>query len=490
MSRAMIFLVLYLFTFAQFALAQPHCDQPRDFTVRDKIVGGRLAIIDNWPGQAALRLQSSSGPKYVCGGTLITPDTILTAAHCVVDLSQSNGKWFDPNGQLAEIVLGTDDLRVVEPRHVRDISQIIKHEAYVSAGKGNDIALIRLLNPFDGKQSRLSLLPEADPNKAWVTPLMVAGVGVDHDGGRLKEFRAANGSAFQAGVERLLETTVPMADAASCKAAYASATIGDGQICAGFVEGGKDSCQGDSGGPLVAFDRLGCPYQVGVVSWGAGCAKPSAYGVYTRISAYASWIRQHVSSVRSIAREDMNAPAVSRNQLVESTFASLNDELPGAAGRAKVEIPAGHKLRLGENGLFKIKSNIAGWPILIDINNNGEVAQLYPNQFSSAKRIESGSEISVPDTDAYRLPAQEPAGTGKLVALIVPDNFNMEALNKAKGAKGFGVVANLPYLQNLIQLIRIARGAGVKGFEVQATSGVPDDASGWALVDLDYEIVR
>ena len=494
MLRSMIFFILYWLILAPLASAQSRCDQARDFRVRDKIVGGRPATIGNWPGQAVLRLRTSSSRLYVCGGTLIAPDTVLTAAHCVIDLSQSGGNWYDLRGDLAEIVLDTDNLKAVAPGHVHQISQIVKHEAYVSAGRGNDIAVIRLRNASDAAQSRLSLSPQSDPSKAWVTPVMVAGFGVNHDGGGLREFRGNNGTAFRAGTERLLETTVPLADAESCRSAYGTAAIGEGQICAGFVEGGKDSCQGDSGGPLVAFDRYGCPYQVGIVSWGAGCAKPNAYGVYTRISAYAAWIRQHVGNVRAISLEDVDAPTASRNELVEGTFLSLNDELPGAAGRLTVAIEGGTKLRLGDLAVLKIRSDIAGWPVIVDINANGEVAQLFPNQFSSAKRIETGGEMRVPDNDAYRFPAQEPTGRGKLVAFIVPDKFNMAALDKAKGGKGFGVTANLPYLQNLIQLIRIARGAGIRGFGVEATANAPTaaavDPADWALADLDYEIVR
>jgi hypothetical protein len=141
---------------------------------------------------------------------------------------------------------------------------------------------------------------------------------------------------------------------------------------------------------------------------------------------------------------------------------------------------------------FTIKGEIAGRPLLIDINANGDVAQLFPNQFSAGNQIEAGGKFSVPDNEAYRFPAQEPTGRGKLVALIVPEAFNMKALDEAKRSKGFGVEANLSYLQNLIKLIRIARGE--KGFGVEATASPPGtnegETKGWALADLDYEIVK
>jgi hypothetical protein len=486
----LISLVLLLPATPAFSIIANRCDQPRNFAARDKVVGGRLAILANWPGQVTLRLRGASGPSYVCGGTLITEDAVLTAAHCVAGFSEQGGEWRDTSGRIAEIVFGTDDLKTVDTSHIRAIGKIIPHEAYVSARRGHDIALIRLRSPAGGQVSRLSLALASDPGKAWVTPLMVAGFGAEFDGGKLRTFADKAGSAFYAPTDRLLETVMPLTDAESCKSAYTASTIGDGQICAGFVEGDKDSCQGDSGGPLVAFDRKGCPYQVGVVSWGAGCARPNAYGIYTRVSAYAAWIRGHVGGVRSVALDEVIAPAsTTRNELVDAIALQLRDELKGAQ-TAQLTMSGGSKLRLGKDGIFTIRTPIAGRPILIDINANGEVAQLFPNQFSDAKQLSAGRDFAVPDSQLYRFPAQEPTGPGKLFALMVPDSFNMGALEKSKGTKGFGVVANLPYLQNLLQLIRNAR--GVKGFGIEATgsTGSAGDASGWAFGELDYEITR
>ena len=85
----------------------------------------------------------------------------------------------------------------------------------------------------------------------------------------------------------LQKVTVPFVDEATCKDAYGSSSITDGMICAGRK--GKDSCQGDSGGPMVNMNGE----QVGIVSWGYGCAAAGYPGVYTRVSNYASWIENH-----------------------------------------------------------------------------------------------------------------------------------------------------------------------------------------------------
>ncbi|XP_069690324.1 trypsin-7-like [Periplaneta americana] len=83
----------------------------------------------------------------------------------------------------------------------------------------------------------------------------------------------------------LQKVEVPIVEVSRCRSLY-SDQLPEHQICAGYPEeGGKDSCQGDSGGPLVVGGR-----QIGVVSWGYGCAEPRYPGVYTEVSAYRSWI--------------------------------------------------------------------------------------------------------------------------------------------------------------------------------------------------------
>lgn len=455
----------------------------RDFKSRDKIVGGRPAKIDHWPGQAVLRSNDRRGKiLYFCGGTVIARDTVLTAAHCVRDFHRGADGQHYYRGGIVQVLLNTKDLKQA-PVSTHDVRDVIVHESYKSASSGDDIALIRLADPIHEPVARLALSPKADPLEGSVTPLMVAGFGVQADGGGLITYRTDNGETFDAGSDTLLETVVPLASQEACAGVYRGSTVGAGQICAGFVQGGKDSCQGDSGGPLVTFDQSGCPYQIGVVSRGFGCARPNAFGVYTRISAYADWIRGKVTDVTMVEERDLVRAATAASDLVEAVFSQLNDLLGRSRGRVDIRLDKGSQIRLGADGVFSLTSSLAGRPLIIDINSKGQVTQLYPNEFTAAKQMAAGDTLTVPDRPLYRFPAQEPLGPSRLVAIVVPDKFDMEALQQAKGTKGFSVGPGLSYLQNLIQLIRNAQGA--KGFGVEGDG----ELAGWGLADFAYEVV-
>ena len=81
--------------------------------------------------------------------------------------------------------------------------------------------------------------------------------------------------------------------------------IHESQICAGFAQGGVDSCSGDSGGPLFV-EQDGQRTLVGVVSFGDGCARPDAYGIYTNVSFFRSWIEQYVELEPTSAENSSN----------------------------------------------------------------------------------------------------------------------------------------------------------------------------------------
>lgn len=80
-----------------------------------------------------------------------------------------------------------------------------------------------------------------------------------------------------------------MVDRTRCNVAY-QGYVGQSMICAGFDSGGQDACNGDSGGPLFYLNDDNYFIVAGVVSWGAGCARPGYPGVYTEVADYRDWV--------------------------------------------------------------------------------------------------------------------------------------------------------------------------------------------------------
>ncbi|MFZ4808100.1 MAG: trypsin-like serine protease [Hyphomicrobiaceae bacterium] len=492
---------------------------PACSTARPKIVGGTAAKLNDWPGLAAIRLHSEAGKvsEFFCGGSVVANRWVVTAAHCLPEfvttttgiLRDSQSK--EHEGRL-EVVIGIADVTKVAPDNVFKVVEVVVHDDYraaidaalklpaheaeraidtIAQRVGNDVALLKLDRDWRGPKARLSLAAATDPASAG-TQVRVAGFGYTGHRAGMKRFQRSDGPGeVFAGSRTLLETSVPTVATSTCKQRYKTSAIGDGQLCAGLDTGGRDSCQGDSGGPLVAFDKDGCPYQVGVVSWGEDCAKPAAYGVYTRVSNHADWIQKHVGPLGGLSPL-VTPPAgiVSERQLAEG-LAQLQDLLGKATGRLQVEIRGGTRIALGREVIFEARSTIAGRLIIIDINAKGEVTVIFPNKYTGntdVGRIAAATTVTIPGAGygftAFR--AVEPVGRSKLMALVVPADFDIEQNAAERGArtKGFEPV-NEPtgYFMKLIHQISAALTAPRAG-------GGGDPLASWAYTVVDYEITR
>jgi trypsin len=205
-----------------------------------------------------------------CAGTLIAADMVLTAAHC-------EGSPFT-NRVLVNSLTAYDDIRAGRASMpdgamaVQTESQT-PHPDYNSNSEENDYMLVKLQAAVPNAQ-----VVTLNFNAGFPLPnqeLRVIGVGTTSQGGSVADF--------------LREVDVDHISNSDCNSYYGQGSINDDvMICAGVVAGGMDSCQGDSGGPL--FDEV-TRKQIGVVSWGYGCARPKFPGVYSRLSGAEEWIK-------------------------------------------------------------------------------------------------------------------------------------------------------------------------------------------------------
>ncbi|ERE86382.1 plasminogen [Cricetulus griseus] len=225
-----------------------------------RVVGGCVAHPHSWPWQISLRTRFSG--QHFCGGTLISPEWVLTAAHC---LEKSSRPAF------YKVVLGAHE----EDIRGSDVQQIEVKQLFLEPTRA-DIALLKLTRPATITNK---VIPACLPSPNYVvadrTLCYITGWG-DTQG------------TFGAGL--LKEAQLPVIENKVCnRYEYLNGRVRSTELCAGNLAGGIDSCQGDSGGPLVCFEKDKYILQ-GVTSWGLGCARPNKPGVYVRVSRFVNWI--------------------------------------------------------------------------------------------------------------------------------------------------------------------------------------------------------
>jgi secreted trypsin-like serine protease len=230
------------------------------------VVGGTNASQGQFPWLVRLSMG--------CGGSLVAARVVLTAAHCVTGTGTNTG---------ITATIGKVDLQASGGQTIRS-SYVYRSPQYASTG-AQDWALIELASAPSSAPLEYAAQGDTSLNNGNFT---IMGWGATTEGG---------------GQSRYLKyATVPFVSDTTCQQSYGSDLQPAYEICAGYAAGGVDTCQGDSGGPMVNQNAAGEWVEVGIVSWGQGCAEPNYYGVYGEVQSFSTNITNRISATGTIVR--------------------------------------------------------------------------------------------------------------------------------------------------------------------------------------------
>ncbi|MFV0132929.1 S1 family peptidase [Streptomyces sp. HMX87] len=224
------------------------------------IVGGTTTTTAAYP--FVMQITDASEDQF-CGGTLVSPTKVVTAAHCMAGETARSVRVVGGRTHLD----GTDGT-------VAQVSGIWIHPDYKRVTRGEDVAVLTLSKPMPYQPA--AYVSSSDTGVyAPGTTARVLGWGTTSE----------NGSSSR----QLRTATVPVVSDAGCGDAYGRNYVASEMVCAGYTEGGVDTCQGDSGGPLLVGGVL-----AGITSWGQGCARAGYPGVYTRLTTFSDLVTAQV----------------------------------------------------------------------------------------------------------------------------------------------------------------------------------------------------
>ncbi|MBZ3875317.1 Ovochymase-2, partial [Sciurus carolinensis] len=257
------------------------------FNIFSRIVGGSQAKKGSYPWQVSLKQRQ----KHICGGTIISPQWVITAAHCVANRNFASN---------LNVTAGEYDLSQEEPgEQTLTIETIIIHPRFsIKKPMDYDIAILRMAGTFQfGKGQSVGPVCLPEPGERFEAGFICTTAGW----GRLTE----DGILSQV----LQEVNLPILSQKECVAALLTLRKpfnGKTFLCTGSPDGGRDACQGDSGGSLMCRNKKGAWTLAGVTSWGLGCGRgwrnngqrneQGSPGIFTDLSKVLPWIHAHIQT--------------------------------------------------------------------------------------------------------------------------------------------------------------------------------------------------